>query len=110
MARRLKAYGITPTNRRDPVFSGSKVRKAYFRKDFADAWARYLPPEDPKDAVRPPPQSAATTATGTTSAESGNGQAPTHHCGECGREMYAEVSINRGKCEKCHRKTKEPST
>jgi hypothetical protein len=52
LARRLRGYGIKPQLMR---FEGSaKPARGYRKKDFADAWERYLPP---------PPQEPATPAT-----------------------------------------------
>jgi hypothetical protein len=42
LVRLLEPFGIRPRSIRDP---DGRKRRGYFREDFADAWARYLPPE-----------------------------------------------------------------
>lgn len=41
LARQLKPFGIVPTQARE----GADVRRGYSRVDLADAWARYVPPQ-----------------------------------------------------------------
>src|SRR5579884_828480 len=47
LARRLKAFGVEPSN----VRTGGKVQKCYAAADFADAFARYLPGQADKSAT-----------------------------------------------------------
>jgi hypothetical protein len=42
LASQLHPFGVAPHN----VRIGETVKKGYEREDFADAWARYLPPVD----------------------------------------------------------------
>ncbi|MCV7060279.1 DUF3631 domain-containing protein [Mycolicibacterium vaccae] len=44
---RLREYSVTTGHSED------KSERGYHRKDFADAFARYLPPEKPSEGVRP---------------------------------------------------------
>jgi hypothetical protein len=44
LARRLREYGIKPKTIRT---SNTETARGYERKDFVDAWARYLPPPSP---------------------------------------------------------------
>ncbi len=52
LARQLGRFGIGPRAIRD----GGDVYKGYHASDFAEAWARYLPP-DPPPGSPPPPDS-----------------------------------------------------
>ncbi|MFZ4604463.1 MAG: DUF3631 domain-containing protein [Caulobacterales bacterium] len=49
VARLLKPFKI----RSKDIRNGQNVRKTYEKKTFADAWARYLPPERPIQAATP---------------------------------------------------------
>jgi hypothetical protein len=49
VARLLKHFRI----RSKDIRNGQIVRKTYEKKAFADAWARYLPPERPIQAATP---------------------------------------------------------
>lgn len=63
LARRLRRYGIRPQVQRD----GSEVSRGYDAADLRDAWARYLPPEEPP-AQPQEPATAVTAVTGVTDA------------------------------------------
>ena len=60
LARLLRRFGIVPKNQRQ---SDSIVRKGYDRRDFADAFARYLEPPPDGGARQNPPFQTATSAT-----------------------------------------------
>lgn len=42
LARQLVRFGVSPRSIR---LDDEKVKRGYYREDFADAWTRYLPPE-----------------------------------------------------------------
>jgi Protein of unknown function (DUF3631) len=73
LAQRLRQYGI----RSKVVRIGETTPHGYARKDFADAWSRYLPEasqdetsrggeEEAEEPVGPPPDESATSATSAT--------------------------------------------
>jgi hypothetical protein len=54
LAKGLKGFQIQPHSIR-PDEDKTKTPKGYYRRDFADAWARFLPsPEKPPQAPQPP--------------------------------------------------------
>jgi Protein of unknown function (DUF3631) len=78
IAELLRAYGITPRQKKTPP---NTVTRGYFRADFEDAWSRYLPDllGDPADAGSPygvvpaTPATAGTRRSETWATDTGNG-------------------------------------
>lgn len=96
LARHLRRYGIESHDQR---VGDGKVQKVYFRAEFEQAWARYLPDDEP-DADEPvgdPPYESATSATSATSQVSAF-TPPTGpgRCTECG--CHIEMQGHRDDC------------
>ena len=86
LARHLRRYGIESHDQR---VGDGKVQKVYYRAEFEQAWARYLPEDEqpPDDPLGDPPHESATSAT--TATPQVNTSAPPdtgteHDCPVCG--------------------------
>jgi hypothetical protein len=81
LGRRLKPYGIASHDKRG---DWGGVRKHYFRKDFEDAWQRYLTDNTDDDNAPLSSQASATSATAATNAPDFQSPAGPDRCESCG--------------------------
>lgn len=95
LARHLRRYGIESHDQR---VGGDKVQKVYFRAEFEEAWARYLPDDEPEveQPLGDPPHGSATSATSDTSQVSVPLVTGPGRCDECG--WHIELQGHRDDC------------
>lgn len=102
LARHLRRYGIESHDQR---VGDGKVQKVYFRAEFEQAWARYLPDDEP-EAEHPlgdPPHGSATSATNATAQVTQHPPLVTgpDRCPQCG--FHTPTQGHRAGCPSGHR-------
>ncbi|WP_163890021.1 DUF3631 domain-containing protein [Mycolicibacterium hippocampi] len=98
LARHLRRYGIESHDQR---IGDGKVQKVYFRAEFEQAWARYLPDDEPGDEqpLGDPPHESATSATAATLQVTAHAPLVTGpgRCTECG--FHTETQGHHDRCQ-----------